>query len=39
VQVTQWKKQALEGLPASLEDRRGKGAKLAPAQDQSALID
>jgi transposase len=30
VQVTQWKQQALEGLPASLEDRRGKGAKLAP---------
>lgn len=39
VQVTQWKKQALEGLPASLEDRRGKGAKPEQGQDQSALID
>lgn len=39
VQVTQWKKQALEGLPASLEDRRGKGARPGQAQDQSALID
>jgi transposase-like protein len=39
VQVAQWKKQALEGLPLSLEDRRGKGARPEPAADQSALID
>ena len=43
VQVSQWKKQAVEGLPASLEDRRGKGARSAAgasnASDQAALID
>jgi transposase-like protein len=40
VQVSQWKKQALEGLPASLEDRRGRPGRPADeAADQSALID
>lgn len=39
VQVTQWKKQAMEGLPAVLEDRRGSGGKDRSSDDQAALID
>ena len=37
VQVAQWKKQALDGLPSVLEDRRGKRG--AGSEDQAALVD
>jgi transposase len=37
VQVAQWKKQALDGLPSVLEDRRGKRG--AGNEDQAALVD